>query len=159
MIGNNLRKILNDKKIDSKDFAKMIKVSPTYVSYLLNNKRNPSFELLDKICEILSIQMSELFKSLPEKFDKTMDGKIIRDEIEACENADKILKPIGTNIIEVLNKSSDVKEAMDIILSQPGLMLNGKLLSDESKLALANAIKMGLAYADQQEKKDKSKEK
>ena len=49
----------------------------------------------------------------------------------------------------------DVEEAMDIALSQPGLMLNGELLSDESKIALANAIKLGLAYAKQMQKIEK----
>lgn len=50
--------------------------------------------------------------------------------------------------------ATDVKQAMDIIMSQPGLMLNGEMLSDESKIALANAIQMGLAYAEQMNKKD-----
>lgn len=44
---------------------------------------------------------------------------------------------------------------MDLILNQPGLMLNGEMLSDESKIALANAIQMGLSYAEQMQKKDK----
>lgn len=50
----------------------------------------------------------------------------------------------------------DAKSAMDLILSQPGLMLNGELLSDESKIALANAIKLGLQYAEQMQKKEKN---
>lgn len=52
-------------------------------------------------------------------------------------------------------KIHDVKEAMETIMSQPGLMLNGEMLSDESKIALANAIKMGLAYAEQMQEKEK----
>lgn len=52
------------------------------------------------------------------------------------------------------HKITDVKEAMNLILSQPGLMLNGEILSDESKIALANAIQMGLAYAEQMQKKE-----
>lgn len=50
---------------------------------------------------------------------------------------------------------TDVKQAMEVILAQPGLMLNGEMLSDESKIALANAIQMGLAYAEQMQKKEK----
>lgn len=52
---------------------------------------------------------------------------------------------------------TDIKEAMDIIMSQPGLMLNGEMLSDESKIALANAINMGLAYAKQMQEKEKER--
>lgn len=47
----------------------------------------------------------------------------------------------------------DVEEAMKIILEQPGLMLKGELLSDESKIILANAIQMGLRTAEELEKK------
>lgn len=49
---------------------------------------------------------------------------------------------------------TDVKEAMELILAQPGLMLNGEMLSDESKIALANAIQLGLKYAEQMQKKE-----
>ncbi|KNF08525.1 putative transcriptional regulator [Gottschalkia purinilytica] len=47
----------------------------------------------------------------------------------------------------------DVEEAMKIILSQPGLMLKGELLTDESKIILANAIQMGLRTAEEISKK------
>lgn len=57
------------------------------------------------------------------------------------------------------SKVTDVKQAMDIILAQPGLMLNGEMLSDESKIALANAINMGLAYAEQMQKKEEERKK
>ena len=49
----------------------------------------------------------------------------------------------------------DAKSAMDLILAQPSLMLNGELLSDESKITLANAIQLGLQYAEQMQKKEK----
>lgn len=51
----------------------------------------------------------------------------------------------------------DVEEAMEIILAQPGLMLKGELLSDESKIILANAIQMGLRTAEELEKKKRNK--
>ena len=37
---------------------------------------------------------------------------------------------------------------LELILSKPGLTLNGELLLEESKIALSNAIDMGLAYAE-----------
>lgn len=48
---------------------------------------------------------------------------------------------------------------MELILSQPVLTLNGKILDAESKIALENAIKMALAYAEQKQKEDDPKNK
>lgn len=42
---------------------------------------------------------------------------------------------------------TNVKPEMLLVLSQPNLMLNGKMLSNESKFALVNVMQMGLAYA------------
>lgn len=52
----------------------------------------------------------------------------------------------------------DVEEAMEVILAQPGLMLKGSMLSDESKIILANAIQMGLRTAEELERKKREKE-
>lgn len=49
--------------------------------------------------------------------------------------------------------ANDIEEAMKIILEQPGLMLKGSILSDESKIILANAIQMGLKTAEELDKK------
>ncbi|WP_160198824.1 helix-turn-helix domain-containing protein [Senegalia massiliensis] len=48
------------------------------------------------------------------------------------------------SIDEKYKEVYDVEEAMEVILSQPGLMLNGELLSDESKIILANSILNGI---------------
>ncbi|OAA93047.1 helix-turn-helix domain-containing protein [Clostridium coskatii] len=54
-----------------------------------------------------------------------------------------------------VSKITDIKEAIKVIMTQPGLMLNGEALSDESKIALANAIQLGIQYAEQMQKKEK----
>ena len=41
---------------------------------------------------------------------------------------------------------TDVEEAMEILLNQPGLMLKGEALDDEDKIILANAIQAGLRW-------------
>ena len=61
------------------------------------------------------------------------------------------------DVEEKYSEVHDVEEAMKIILAQPGLMLKGELLSDESKIILANAIQMGLRTAEELEKKKKNK--
>ncbi|AZV58858.1 helix-turn-helix transcriptional regulator [Clostridium sp. AWRP] len=54
-----------------------------------------------------------------------------------------------------VSKITDIREAIKVIMAQPGLMLNGEALSDESKIALANAIQLGIQYAEQMQKKEK----
>ncbi|MBO8162042.1 MAG: helix-turn-helix transcriptional regulator [Thermosipho sp. (in: Bacteria)] len=54
---------------------------------------------------------------------------------------------------------TDVEEAMKIILEQPGLMLNGELLTDEDKIILANSIQIGLRLAEERRRERKNKEK
>lgn len=49
MIGDNIRKILKEKRMSSRELAKKIGISETHMSYLLNGKRKPSFELLDEL--------------------------------------------------------------------------------------------------------------
>lgn len=44
---------------------------------------------------------------------------------------------------------TDVREALEIILSQENLTLNGEELKDEAKTQLINSIKMGLKFAEE----------
>lgn len=60
MIGENIREVLAEKHISSKELANKLGISPTHMSYLLNGKRRPSFELLDAMCEVLGVPMSRL---------------------------------------------------------------------------------------------------
>lgn len=60
MIGDNIRRILKEKRMSSRELAKKIGISETHMSYLLNGKRKPSFELLDDICSVLEVPMSEI---------------------------------------------------------------------------------------------------
>lgn len=63
MIGDNLRKIMADKKISAKWLADEVGVSQTHLSYVINNKRNLSFELAEKITNVLNIPLSELVQN------------------------------------------------------------------------------------------------
>ena len=61
MIGDNIRKALEIKGITSNELAKKIDVSATYISYLLNNKRNAGIKTLEKIAKVLGCKVSDLF--------------------------------------------------------------------------------------------------
>lgn len=48
---------------------------------------------------------------------------------------------------------TDVKQALEIVLSQENLTLNGEPLKEEAKTQLINSIKMGLRFAEDIQKK------
>jgi transcriptional regulator with XRE-family HTH domain len=60
MISDNLKRILENKKIQAKDLANDLGISQTYLSYIMNDKRKPSFELLESLSIALNVPMSEL---------------------------------------------------------------------------------------------------
>ncbi|MHC1732008.1 MAG: helix-turn-helix domain-containing protein [Bacteroidales bacterium] len=120
------------KKYTQAMLADDLELSRGYIGDIENGRIYPSYVLLNKIAEKCEVPLSF--------FDET-----------AVPPEDKRTKE------NFVSEISDVKQAMDLILSQPGLMLNGEMLSDDSKIALANAIQMGLAYAEQVQKKKKDK--
>lgn len=61
MVGNNLKKIINEKGISAKFLAEKVKVSATHLSYVLNGKRNLSVDLASRIADALGVNMSQLF--------------------------------------------------------------------------------------------------
>ena len=52
MFGENMKAIMKQKKITSRTLAPAIGISETYVSYLLNGKKSPTFKLAEKNCRI-----------------------------------------------------------------------------------------------------------
>lgn len=123
--------------------AEDLELSRGYIGDVENGRIYPSYVLLNRIAEKCEVPLS-FFQE--EK--KNIEYEIKEEPGESSEEK----KPMS-NYDEV----NEVEDAMKVVLSQPGLMLNGELLSDESKIALANAIKMGLAYAAEMQKKEKDK--
>lgn len=148
-LGENIRKLRLEKGFSIMKIRELTGLSKSTISDLENDKSSPTVETLQKIAEALGVSVEDFFKSKPvteetfKKCDEEYDSKKLSEEIKLLES----------------KKITDVKQAMEVILSQPGLMLNGEMLSDESKIALANAIQMGLAYAEQMQKKEKEKNK
>lgn len=67
MLSDNIKNLMSDNKITAKKLAEKVGVSPTHISYILNNKREPSIELLSKIAAALGVSIDEIFH------DKTSD--------------------------------------------------------------------------------------
>ena len=53
----NVKKIIQDKKIDPKDFARDLDVSVTHVYNLIDGKYNPSMKLMKKIRQTYDIPL------------------------------------------------------------------------------------------------------
>ncbi|WP_346914175.1 helix-turn-helix transcriptional regulator [Clostridium sp.] len=126
IIGDRIKKYRELAGLSVRGLAAKANIAKSTLSDIENHKSNPSVKTINSIAEALELDVNILMN----------------------ENTEDISE-------SPLPKIMDVKTAMDLILAQPGLMLNGEMLSDDSKIALANAIQLGLQYAEQMQKKDK----
>ncbi|WP_297427912.1 helix-turn-helix domain-containing protein [Clostridium sp.] len=62
MLSDNIKRLMIINTISAKKLAEMVRVSPTHISYILNNKREPSIELLNKIAAALGVSIDEIFQ-------------------------------------------------------------------------------------------------
>ncbi|MFA6941436.1 MAG: helix-turn-helix transcriptional regulator [Clostridiaceae bacterium] len=134
MIGDNLRKILKDRRIDSKEFAKLLGISTTYVSYLLNNKRKPSFELLDNIAEKLNVSFDDILGTDSEKLAKEVNE--IEDTIKKAKEIAPTLPVIPEEFTDPVEARAFVKSF--VIFGSNGF--NSDKLNDDEILQFANEL-------------------
>ncbi|ENZ03012.1 helix-turn-helix domain-containing protein [Clostridium thermobutyricum] len=137
--------------ISKENLGKLIKEARQNKGKLLNKKYTQAMLANDinksksYICDI------ELGRSYP-------SINTLKDIANACSLPisyfyDELQEPINSNS----SNSNDIKELMSSILEQQGLMLNGEMLSEESKIALSSAIKLGLDYAEKMQAKESKK--
>lgn len=147
-LGPSIIQNLIDMAKDNPDIAKAVEEMG------LNNKYLVLSDIIKKIeYSVNEGTINVEFNILDDKTNNP--SSIIVNKISDDMENSIIREPSQPYIIKEHNKITDIKQAMDIIMSQPGLMLNGEMLSDESKIALANAIQLGLQYAEQMQKKEK----
>lgn len=154
MLGESIKRIRNSKGIGLNEAAKKSGISGSYLSDIENGKKkNPSMSVLETLAGVLGVNVSDFFNGT----DSDMESDNSINESNSSLNSQQIsFRDFDNNKVSPYNSEiNDVKTAMDFILNQPGLMLNGELLSDDSKIALANAIALGLQYAEQMEKQKK----
>ena len=61
---NNLKRIRKRNKLTQEQFAELVNVAPRHISFLETGRSFPSCELMERICNILHADISELFKKL-----------------------------------------------------------------------------------------------
>lgn len=101
MLGDNIKREMKTKNILAKDLANAIGITPTYLSYILNNKRkNPSMELLNKIASFLNVSVDTFFdnKSKEQNFGEKKERNYslsIKEQENIDEEAKKILDDLS----------------------------------------------------------------
>lgn len=73
-VGQKISKIRKEKKISQAKLAEMINISPSSLCRFERGLYEPSYEILEKICEVLDIPLSEIFvqsKTEPEIIEET----------------------------------------------------------------------------------------
>lgn len=80
MLIDNIKRLMTVNKITAKKLSEMVGVSPTHISYILNNKREPSIELLGKIATALGVSINEIFLDNTLTDLKSSSKKIIDNE-------------------------------------------------------------------------------
>lgn len=68
-----LKEILKDKGITSKEFASMVGVSATTISYIITSKTTPSLELVSRMAKELNVKLSTLLGEEPLRIESTND--------------------------------------------------------------------------------------
>jgi len=124
MLGDNIKKIMSMKKITSKELADRVGVTATHISYILNNKRQPSMELLQNIADILNVSVNDFFKN----------------EQTNTELNKKDIKEIDEYIAEI-------EKGME-----GGLLFDGEPISEESKKLILDSLRVGAELAKKQAK-------
>jgi transcriptional regulator with XRE-family HTH domain len=135
MLGKKLKGLRSEYKITQEELAKIIGVTTSMIGMYETDSRKPSYEVLLKISEYFNVSTDYLL------------GK--------TDKRTNISKPNPDPYAPI----TDVKQAMEIIMAQPGLMLNGEILDDEDKIILANSIQMGLKVAEELREKKKKENK
>lgn len=100
MLSENLKNIMKEKGITSKELAERVGVSQVHISYILNNKRDPSIDLLEKIATILNVSVSDFY--LDEIIEDNQENKISSDIVRIERARNKMPKEEQENMMKVL---------------------------------------------------------
>lgn len=96
MLSDNIKKIMKSKRVTSKDLAKSVGVSTTHISYVLNSKRVPSIELLEKIADVLNVSVSEFYNEENTTIDKNNTDEELtqKEKFDIEKEAQKMIENI-----------------------------------------------------------------
>lgn len=131
MIGDNIKKIMDEKNILAKDLAVRSGISTTYLSYVINGKRNPSLNTLKAIAEVLDSSLGELVAG-----DKNL-SEAIEDFYYSDDNQKKEIEEREKELLADNNGE-------DIFTKAAHRVGHKGPLSEEEKEKIALAIKIAL---------------
>jgi len=137
-----LSRIELKKRIREARKLKSEKIGRNYTQVMLANDIDKSRQYVSSLETGLSSPSYKALRSIADACD--VDFSFFECSEENTARNSKLMNS---------SKISDVKSALDIILSNPRLMINGKVLSEKSKIALANAIQLGLKQTEEMERK------
>lgn len=130
MLGDNIKNIRLKRGYSQKHVAEKVGVSEAYISLIESNQRtNLGSELLEKIANVLDVNVSQFYK-------------VDESEINEIENLKDFESP---------------EKAMKFILEQPLMMAYGgydlEKMSDEEVLEIANDMLMTLRISVERRKR------
>ncbi len=114
---NSIVTARKNKNLQSKELAEMIGVNYVSISRIEHGKSKPSLQTLERICNVLNLELLEMLKigGYPEK--------VIEDaQIKCCQKREAILKKFGNLLslseIESLSPLSDYDLELVISLAK-----------------------------------------
>ncbi len=105
-----LKELLKEKNITGKQLAEKLNVTENSISLIVNNKRQPRFEMLQSIAEILQVDIKDLFNSTK---DSEKIYLIYKDKLHTLDTFGDLVALVlakRKDISEVLLKHSDLSE-------------------------------------------------
>lgn len=146
-IAEKIYKIRTDMNLSQKEFAEKIGTSQSAINYWENGKRQLRLAQLQKIADVLEIDLVELIG-----VDGIIDqSKLILNDVKT--------HPQSWNMTDVhtCKDNRDIKEILsstEQLLQQEGLMFDGQPASQEAIDSILSAMQIGMEMA-----KKKNKEK
>lgn len=140
--GKRFKELRNEMKLTQRELVNLFNEKYYYnfntssISMYENEKQIPEVDVIDKWADFFNV---------------SIDYLLGRTDIKNPDDENKEMEKLANKEIK------SVEDALEIIKFQDGLMLNGKILNDEDKMLLANALQLGMKYVLEQEEKKKGK--
>ena len=93
MTGEILKRLRAIFGYNAKEFSQLIEISPSYLSEIENDKKQPSLELLEKYAKLFDIKLSSLI--------------LLSEYFEESDNADKGSVFVRNLMMNLINKTYD----------------------------------------------------
>ena len=124
MLGDNIKREMKNKNILAKNLAALTGITPTYLSYILNNKRkNPSMDILNKIANALNVSVDIFFDN----------------DVENSEQKERNYSLSIKEQEQIDEKAKKIVDEMTLSFSK-----NKEILTEEDYFAIENALRTTL---------------